>query len=338
MSFSDVRKTVEEAAEALRSKQAECGLGGSSSVVDALTSVQDSVSAKDNFHQVQDGIEGIIVLQHTMETAIKDPSQLTPGGACFAGCAKGYGDQVALKLNVVKDDALGLGQEFAGLKDVMESALDGIASSWGGLVPELHKQVRELMDLPEELLKIARKCEGGFDDIAKIDMGPIQRSLDISPLDGIATTIDSSKTSLTPAVTEVKDAVNKLRGFVMSAPKRVEESFQLMSCIPAAALAPPVYTTVMEELRQLKKIDLSPVVEVLEKIISAIQGFDVSKLLDPVKDFVDFAASHLDQVTAALEAAKSAAAAEQQLEQLGEKAGEVGGWLEEGASKFEKLW
>eukprot|EP00450_Noctiluca_scintillans_P010816 CAMPEP_0194489964 /NCGR_PEP_ID=MMETSP0253-20130528/9339_1 /TAXON_ID=2966 /ORGANISM="Noctiluca scintillans" /LENGTH=364 /DNA_ID=CAMNT_0039330531 /DNA_START=57 /DNA_END=1151 /DNA_ORIENTATION=- len=313
-----LKKAFEEVSEALEKKQAECGLSGSNEVVAVLKSVQEKAAAKKDFPTVSKGIESILALQETLEKTIKRPSDLAPGGV-FACLAVGYGDKVAQKLNALKCDAENLGQEFGDLKTVMERAFDGLVSSWGSVVPELDKQLAELLDLPKELVKVAKQCEGGFDEIANIDMGPIERSLDVSPLGGIASSIDGSKSTLSPAIKEVAELISKLSTFVKDSPKRVEDSFQVCSCIPTTAVAPPVYTTIMDELKDLKNVNLSRTTTVLDEMSKAVENFDVSKLLDPINDYAEFANKSLEKVTEALETAKKAAEAQQQLEQMGSR-------------------
>merc|ERR1712135_77182 len=97
------------------------------------------------------------------------------------------------------------------------------------------------------------------------------------------------------------------------------DSFEVCPCIPTTAVAPPVYATIMDELKDLKNVNLSRTTAVLDEMSKAVDNFDVSKLLDPINDYAEFANKSLEKVTEALESAKKAAEAQQKLEKMGSK-------------------
>merc|ERR1712176_1397692 len=145
-------------------------------------------------------------------------------------------------------------------------------------VPTVTGQVRELIALPQTLEEMASKLQVPADKlmsaVAAIDMKPVERSLDVNPMNAPLDSIAAIKASLSPLAAKAAKAADKISAFARKAPSRIRQAFDIAPCVPITSVAPPAMQQLLEAVKVLEKLDLDPLVNMLKQTSAALEGFD----------------------------------------------------------------
>mmetsp|Transcript_60893 Transcript_60893/g.181435 ORF Transcript_60893/g.181435 Transcript_60893/m.181435 type:complete len:352 (+) Transcript_60893:68-1123(+) len=306
--IEELKSAFRLAASELEGKKGSSGLAFTNTLVDTLEDVKEK-AGKGHAEIVGEFTNAMQDLQGALEKALADPASLAPGlgGGCLAGCASRYGSRAAAKLGGVRDDVSALLEQSSGVLGKVSPLLEDLKSSMSLTMPIITREVRELMALPGELLQMAERLEGGTKAISEIDLGPVEQSLDVDPINSPLRSLQEIKDRLGVTVGEVKKAVVGLAAFTATAPSRVQRAFDvdIVPCLPMPA--PAAVAGLLARLDALKALDLKPLVETLEHIQAAMDGLDVEKVRGPVQAFAADAKEQTRKLTEALELAKSTA-------------------------------
>merc|ERR1719436_720382 len=113
------------------------------------------------------------------------------------------------------------------------------------------------MELPERISKIACEIEeGGMEATAKIDLGPVKESLDLTPINKPLDELCRIKGLLASQIKSANAGVQKLQEFVGSAPKQIEQAFDIAPCVPK--VMPLARQKLLKNVGGLAALDLSP--------------------------------------------------------------------------------
>jgi uncharacterized protein YoxC len=275
-----------------------------------------------------------------LKKSTNDPDNLMKlknDGGCVAGIIKklgaSYGKKVSQKLQGVHKEADSLTVTFGSLSGEARDLLDKLSSTLASILPTVSGKLNELQGLPHEFQMIAEKVMSASGDekvhtVANVDMGPIDRSLDVSSINAPLDQFVSLKAELTPLIESVKAAVQKLASFLAKAPSQIQHAFDVCPCVPAASVSPVAMTDLLDKLKVFQQFDLKPLIDLLTQTSKSVKGFDVEHVRSSMTNFSNFAKDETKQLTDAIAEAKTAASA---LE-MANKA------KNEGASLLSRLW
>jgi len=323
----DLGPAFKAASEAIESKKGECGVGSVGSTFDALEGVKDLPGTVDldALSQVKQGIED---LQGLMSKAMDDPSSLAPTGGCFAGCASWYGKKVSKKLLRLKDETSSFGNTFGEIVDDASGLMGDLSKAMSTALPTVTGQVRELIALPQTLQEMASSLEVPEDKlmgaVAKIDMKPVKKSLDVSPINAPLDEVAAIKGSLLPLAEKATAAAKKISAFARKAPRRIRSAFDIAPCVPITSVAPPAMQQLLDAVKVLEKLDLDPLVSMLSKTSGALKDFDADAVRSPITALAETATTETKDLMDMVEKAKATAG--------------LGGQLQQGMQNMMKMW
>lgn len=296
-----------EAAASLTTASHKAGIPGLHPVVVSLATINSDDAS--NEHGLNSVVSTIHEFQATVEKALSDPSSLVPGGHCAAGIAKMYAAAVAAKLNLIKTEGMAILELFQALAQHMAIVFQGVADTVKNALPCIVREVKELMDLPKVLMQIAQNIEkGGFSAIANLDMSGITRSLDVSPIKAPLQKIEGMKVNLAAPIVELQQAMLKLTDFKNKVPNKVVEAFAGIGCFAFFSHGTPdIQKEMLSHLDVLKGINLSPLVDVLNKLKFLISNFDTTAVSDNLTKYSNQALQQTSTLTQAIEQAKQEA-------------------------------
>merc|ERR1712187_257657 len=162
-----------------------------------------------------------------------------------------------------------------------------------GAMKSLEGSLTKLSKLPAEVGKMAATIDSP-DDIAKIDVGPMKKALDVSgiksPLDSIA----ALREILSTIVSVAKDGFAKLQDFISSCPDMVTKAFEVSPplCFMTSMImsqAPAPMKMILEKVETVKNVDMQPLMDVLDKTADSICNMDLEKVTAPVNKFAESA-------------------------------------------------
>mmetsp|Transcript_30708 Transcript_30708/g.60303 ORF Transcript_30708/g.60303 Transcript_30708/m.60303 type:complete len:325 (-) Transcript_30708:86-1060(-) len=314
----ELESAFKAASAAIEGKKGEAGVDGVGSLFDKIEGVKDLPGTVDldALGQVKQGIEDV---QGLLMKSIDDPSSLAPTGGCFAGCADWYGKKVSKKLLRLKDETCSFGDTFSEIVSDASGLMGDLSEAMSTAVPTVTGQVRELIALPQTLEEMASKLQVPADKlmsaVAAIDMKPVERSLDVNPMNAPLDSIAAIKASLSPLAAKAAKAADKISAFARKAPSRIRQAFDIAPCVPITSVAPPAMQQLLEAVKVLEKLDLDPLVNMLKQTSAALEGFDPEEVRRPITSLAETATTETQQLTDMVAKAKAAAGMGVQLQQ-----------------------
>lgn len=306
----DLGSAFKAASAVIESKKGEAGVDGVGSIFDAIEGVKDLPGTVDldALGQVKQGIED---LQDLMLKSIDDPSSLAPTGGCYAGCAGWYGKKVSKNLLGIKDETSSFGNTFAEIISDASGLIGNLSQAMSTAVPTVTGQVRDLIALPKKLEDMAGTLEVPLDKlmgaVAAIDMQPVEKSLDVTPMNAPLDEIAAIKGSLLPLAEKAAAAAKKISAFAQKAPSRIRSAFDIAPCVPITSVAPPAMQQLLDAVKVLEKLDLDPLVNMLSQTSAALKGFDAEGIKRPVTTLAETATTETQQLRDMIAQAKAAA-------------------------------
>jgi len=303
---------VKKIADELKQKAEDAGMGAVETFVDKLEEITEMAKKGpgDILKAVMGGFESF---KKVLDDAMADPASLAPSGGAMVSCAAWYGGAVVAKLkdfadevtklfDMLKEMAANMLAPMGALKDGMESAMSGLENS-----------ANKLAKLPTMLTKMAADLATP-DDVAKIDTDSMKAALDLSGIDGPLSKLNDLKGVLTGdngPIAAVKTVVEYLADFITNAPDKIKMAFQVPPplCFLQSVLmsqAPPMLTTLLDNLELLKKVDLSPLVSMLANVGEALGGMDIEMVKKPLMTFAESAKDQIEDLDKVVKGAKLA--------------------------------
>jgi len=309
----DLKAAFKEASDRLEKQKGASGIGSTDSLVDRLGDIKDKASSGDT--SVVGQVQAVITeFQECMNQALSDPASLAPGGGCFAGCASWYGSQVSSKLGRVKGEADTLSATFTELADDVSGLMPQLSSALSSAMPVITQQVKELVGLPGEVMKVIENCDMSMESIAKIDLSGIERSLDVSPINQPLDSLTDAKGTIGPVIEKVEAGLQSLNAFAKKAPNQVKKAFDIAPCLPMNTYAPPAMKTMLEKLKMLESLDLTPLITLLSSTNKEMKSFNADMIKNPLNKFSEFAKGETQSLTDKVSTAKQAAQAREFLQ------------------------
>jgi len=314
----DFAGAFKAASSVIEGKKGESGVDGVGSMFDTIESVKDLPGTVDldALGQVKQGIED---LQGLLLKSAEDPSTLAPTGGCFAGCAGWYGKKVSKNLTRLKDETSAFGDTFGEILSDASGLMGTLSQAMSTAVPTVTGQVKELIALPQTLEQMAGSLEVPADKlmsaVAAIDMKPVEKSLDVAPMNAPLDEIAAIKGSLLPLAEKATQAAKKISAFARKAPSRIRHAFDIAPCVPITSVAPPAMQQLLDAVKVLEKLDLDPLVKMLSDTSKALKGFDPEAVRSPVTSLAETATTETKTLMDMIAKAKATAGVGQQLQQ-----------------------
>jgi len=315
---TDFAGAFKAASSVIDSKKGEVGVDGVGSILDTIEGVKDLPGTVDldALGQVKQGIED---LQGLLLKSADDPSSLAPTGGCYAGCAGWYGKKVSKNLSRLKDETSAFGDTFGEIVSDASGLIGTLSQAMSTAVPTVTGQVRELMALPKTLQQMADSLQVPADKIAgavlDCDMKPVEKSLDVSPINAPLDEIAAIKGSLVPLAEKAATAAKKIAAFAKKAPSRIRHAFDIAPCVPITSVAPPAMQQLLDAVKVLEKLDLDPLVKMLSETSKALKGFDPEAVRSPIASLAETAATETKPLMDMIKEAKAAAGLGQKMQQ-----------------------
>jgi hypothetical protein len=239
-------------------------------------------------------------LKANVQKAIDDPSGLVPSAGPAALLAGWYAKSVAEKLGAFKADVEKLIAQIVSLAAALMEPLGKLGEVIGSAMKELEGTLKKLSKLPAEVGKMAAEIDSP-DDIAKIDVETMKACLNVSGIDGPLTSIGGLGEMLGGAIGLVKEGVQMIMDFILSAAEQIKAAFTVPSpcccCTgPAMAQAPQAFQDMMGMVDNLKKIDLTALLDMLAKTSDTVTGIDIELVKKPVMAFAEAAGGSVDKL------------------------------------------
>jgi len=164
--------------------------------------------------------------------------------------------------------------------------------------------------LPTMLQDIAGKVTGP-NDVANIDTKSMKNSLDTGGISAPLDSLNSLKDSMGPVAENVSGGITALATFVQDAPDKIKGCFQVpspMCCLTGCVMnqAPEAMKTMLEQVEQLSKFDLQPVVDMLKQLAEKLSSIDVNTVKEPMEKFAQMAGEKVDSLDKVVQGAKMA--------------------------------
>mmetsp|Transcript_85606 Transcript_85606/g.239071 ORF Transcript_85606/g.239071 Transcript_85606/m.239071 type:complete len:335 (-) Transcript_85606:117-1121(-) len=332
---AELQAAFKAAAKELEGKKGGRGMKGSDKLVDTLEGIKEA-AGKGHGDIVKSIVDAVEDFLDTLKKTLADPSGAgADAGGCTSFCAKWYSGQVASKLQTVNDEGVNLLQMFRELERKLGDLLADMGSAMSSTMPIIKREVKELISFPQKMLQIADTLEKGTEAIANIDMKPLEKSLDVSPINEPLDNLKDLKTRLGPTIDEVKAGVQKLSDFKAKAPGRVKGAFDV-GCVPMYKAAPPAMKELLGKLDALKALNLKPLIDMLAQSKSSLGGLDVEKIKKPMVAFSDDCKEQTSKLTDLVEKAKEAAGALNAARGVADALGK--GDIAGAGGMFSKLW
>lgn len=311
---------LKEVAKELKEKFDEAGMGSVDEFVDKLEDIK--AKAKDGPKEILDKIEGAFKgLKDKMQECIDNPSSLAPEGGGMAACASWYGNSVAGKLKDMADQS---NQQVENLKKLAEqimAPMKQLGDVLENAMKELEGSLNKLAKLPKEVGKLAAEIDSP-DDIAKIDVAPMKKCLDVSGIQSPLDSIKKLKDVLSSIVDVAKRGFQELADFVGSCPDMVQKAFDVPVpfCFLTSMLlsqAPPAMKSIMDMVEEAKKVDTQSLMDLLDKVADSVVNMDIDAVTTPVNKFAESAKDPINKLETTVSGAKAAGG-------MGAAAGAVG--------------
>jgi len=307
MAMADPKAAVQKIADEIKEKADEAGLGKVDEFMGMLTEMKEN--AEKGPGDIMDKVKGAIeAFKQKMEDAMNDPSSLAP--ASIAACASWYGSAVVEKLKEIKAEIEKLFETLVKVIKDMSGPLKDLGKTMEDAMGGLKKTVTDMSGLPKMLQDVAGKVTGP-NDVAKIDTGSMKKSLDTEGVSAPLDAISGLKDSMGPVADGVSGGIQSLTDFVQEAPDRIKGCFEVpqpMCCLTSCVMsqAPEAMTTMLDQVEQLRKFDLQPVVDMLKQLAEKLSGINVDSVKEPLNKFSTMAGEKVDALEKVVQGAKLA--------------------------------
>lgn len=297
---------LKQVAKELQEKFDEAGMKKVDEFVDTLEGIKEKAEAGPGaiMDEVQKKFNDF---KGNLEKAINDPSSLVPSGGPAAMLATWYGNSVAGKLGALKDEVDKLIEQILSLGKQIAEPMKKLGEVLGSAMKELEKTLKKLSKLPAEVGKMAKEIDSP-DDIAKIEVGPMKDCLKVDGIDAPLKSL-GSLADFDGIIAMVKDGLQTIMDFAQSSAEQIKAAFSVpypCCCCTTVALsnAPPAFNDMMGMVENLKKLDLSPLIDMLTNTAQTMSGIDVALIKAPVDKFAASAGASVDKLEKTVAAAK----------------------------------
>lgn len=303
----DPAKAMKEIAQEIQEKFDEAGMAKVEEFTDKIDDIIDK--AKDKPKQLMEEAKAKFEeFKNKIDEMLKNPSSLAPGGGAMAACADFYGKSVAAKLGSLNDEAQEMAKNISKVAEDMAGPLKQLGETLEKAMAQLEGSLKALAKLPK---LVAKQIEGkdSPDDIAKIDCGPMKKALNCGDVDTPLANIKGLNDILGGAIEAVKKGIAALGEFITGAPDKVKAAFSVPPplCFLQAMImsqAPPALKTLEEMIGNLEKIDLKPLVEMLDSTSDTLGNLDAEQVKVPMNKFLESAGDLVDRLDKTVQAAK----------------------------------
>eukprot|EP00929_Paragymnodinium_shiwhaense_P021156 TRINITY_DN1386_c0_g1_i1.p1 TRINITY_DN1386_c0_g1~~TRINITY_DN1386_c0_g1_i1.p1 ORF type:complete len:327 (-),score=141.32 TRINITY_DN1386_c0_g1_i1:144-1124(-) len=321
MAMPNPADTLKEVSKELKEKFDEAGMGSVETFMDTIDDIKDKAAAGpgaalDAVQAKFDEFKGKI------GEAIEKPSSLAP--ANMALIAEWYGSAVAAKLAEFKATVEEMINSLVALAKEITSPMKTLGETLANAMAALEKTLKKLAKLPAEVGKMAAEIDSP-DDIAKIDVDSMKACLDVSGIDAPLKSMGDVGGTLGSAIDKVKEGLKAIEDFISNAGDQIKACFQVppplcfaTSC--AMQAAPQPLKDMLDMVDNLKKVDLSSLVNMLTKTMETLSTLDIAMVKTPVDAFSKSAGSPIDKLDKAVTAAKLSS----------DPAGAIGGMVPKG--------
>jgi len=307
MAMPDPKVAVQKIADEIKEKANEAGLGKAEEFMGMLTEMKDQADKGPG--EIMDKVKGAIeAFKQKMQDAMDGPSSLAP--ASIAACAAWYGNAVVEKLKEIMAEVEKLFEKLVEVIKEMSSSLKSLGETMEDATTQIKKTVTGMTGLPTMLQDIAGKVTGP-NDVANIDTSSMKTSLDASGISAPLDALGGLKDSMEPIADTVSGGISTLTTFVQEAPERIKGCFQVpspMCCLTGCVISqgPEAMKMMLDQVDQLGKLDLQPIVDMLKQLVERLSSIDVKLVKDPVDKFAKMAGEKVDSLDEVVKAAKMA--------------------------------
>eukprot|EP00929_Paragymnodinium_shiwhaense_P021157 TRINITY_DN1386_c0_g1_i2.p2 TRINITY_DN1386_c0_g1~~TRINITY_DN1386_c0_g1_i2.p2 ORF type:complete len:327 (-),score=137.68 TRINITY_DN1386_c0_g1_i2:139-1119(-) len=321
MAMPNPADTLKEVSKELKEKFDEAGMGSVETFMDTIDDIKDKAAAGpgDALNAVQGKFDEF---KGKLEEIIAKPSSLAP--ANMAMIAEWYGSAVAAKLVEFKATVEEMIKSILALAEQIMSPMKTLGETLGSAMAALEKTLKKLAKLPSEVGKMAAEIDSP-DDIAKIDVDSMKACLDVSGIDTPLKSMGDIGGTLDSAIKLVKEGLAAVEEFISGAGEQIKGCFQVPAPLcfvtPCAMqAAPQPLKDMLDMVDNLKKVDLSSLVNMLTKTMDTLSGLDIAMVKKPVDAFSKSAGGSIDKLEKAVMAAKLSS----------DPAGAIGGMVPKG--------
>lgn len=299
---------VKEVADKLKSMANECGLDKVDQFIEKLEKTKNSAS--DGFGDALKNIEGCFKdFQKTLSNALDNPASLAPPGG-MAACASWYGNAVAGKLKSFMDEITPLLDALKKLATDMVEPFKKLAETMKDVMAGLQGTVKGLTGLPQKVMSIADTAKSP-EDVSKIDTADMKKSLDTSSINGPLSKLEGLKDVLGPVIDAVVKVFDQLKTFMEDASDKIKNAFGVPPplCFMTNVLlsqAPPMMQTLLDQMENLKKVDMSTITNGMNSISDTVTKLDLNAVKTPINAFADKAGGAIGDLDGVVNAAKLA--------------------------------
>lgn len=303
----DPKAAFEKISKELQDVFDESGMGAVDKFVDKLDSIKEKCSSGPT--AILDQLKKMFdEFKAGLQKALDDPSSLAPGGGVLASCASWYGNAVKNKLTDLNGDSAALLETIKKCAEDAAVPFQKLSEVLGQAMKELEGTLKKLSKLPNEVMKLK---EVDKDEIAKIDTAPMKKCLDISGIDKPLGDLAGLKSVFDGILDLIKNGITKLADFTSSAPDKVRAAFEVpfpLCCMTASLMnqAPAPMKAMLDQVENLKKIELEGLVTMLEDVQGSVCTIDINKVKDPASKFAKAAGSKVDDLDKVVAGAKMA--------------------------------
>lgn len=263
----------------------------------------------DAMNVVKDALES---MKKLLSDAMNDPSSLAGSGS-MASCASWYGNAVVGKLKDIAAEFQGL---FDAIMKAIEGATEGFSGLGGGLgdaMTGIQNTLQGLQDLPKTISNLAGKVKGPA-DLKDVDTKSMNDSLDLSGMGGPIDALGGLKEGLGTAMDALKQAIEKVLGFLSTAPDTIKEAFGVptpLCCMTSMVMsqAPEPMKNLLDKVESLQKMELDKKTGPLDDVMGKFNKLDFSVVKEPMEKFAEAAKGQVEKLEKAVEASKMASGA-----------------------------
>jgi hypothetical protein len=307
MAMAYPKAAVQKIADEIKEKANEAGLDKADKFMGILTEMKEQ--AANGPGDIMDKVKAAIeAFKQKMQDAMDDPSSLAP--ASVAACAAWYGNAVVGKLKDIMAEVEKLFKQLVQVINDMTGPLTDLGKTVDDAVGGIKGTVEGMMKLPTMLGDIAGNVSGPG-DVANIDTASMKKNLDTGGISAPLDAISKLKDSMVPVADGMSGGIESLTTFIQEAPSQIKGCFEVpspMCCLTSCVMsqAPEAMTTMLDQIDQLSKFDLQPVVDMLKQLVERLSCIDVNTVKEPINKFAEMAGEKVDNLEKVVESAKLA--------------------------------
>jgi ElaB/YqjD/DUF883 family membrane-anchored ribosome-binding protein len=277
---------LKEVADELKEKFEEAGMSTVDAFVDKLEDIKDNAASapKEILDQIQSKFKEFT---DKLEEFMKDPSKLAPPP--LQAIAAWYGGAVAGKLKAMSDESSSQLEAVAKMASSIMEPMKKLGEVLTKAMEELEGSLKKLSKLPAEVGKLASTVSSP-DDIAKIDVEPMKKALDVSGIDSPLKSIEGLKGMLGDVVAMAKSAIEKVVEFIQSCPGMIKGAFEVpfpFCCMTSVIMdqAPDAMKQLLDGVSAVEKIDLNKLLDIMSATSDTVCNLDIAAVKQPVEKF-----------------------------------------------------